>query len=664
MVRLHHFLSIAVYFHLNLPGIKGAVSLPASADLQLNGPIAKAALEETHITNRRDGDSRLHHTLGLVKRLVEDHGDMVNIPERAIYHLLDQIDRLRDQVSGMLPSGSLDSSSSVQPSQSQAGFNGQPTQEQPAPSNTFLGGAFKETSEEEPQGSAEQSSLASTTQGSMEETENQPQGSSGEPGPTSSLEDSTEQTEAPQEPPEQLATSSSPQDPPDKTGTQSQDLPEEPGPTISPQGSTDQTDELQESSQEFGTSTFTQSSTEQNGQQSQSSPREPGPTGSPQDATGTNEQKPQAPSKGPNNSSPALGSTEQTQAQPQESSTEPGPTKSPLNPTEQPETDLQKAPGKLETSTSDQNLTEAAENGPPEMSRQTDTATSPQDSTEQTDSRPQGSSEEPRSTDVTQDSTAQTRGANSGSTGCDAKDQVSGLTPLRRDFNCATDSSAATDTVGRSPSTTTSVNVLGDLGQDDQLFDTTAGVEGSPRSLTIASLIISDSSKQNTRTPVTIVRVKSSPQTTTSASLTSFPNDAEAMEPTSESLTGFLEISQLITTVITSTNTSKSTVTLTTTRTKFLFLPLPSAGTPLGAGEGSAVNMTTTPGLSASDIAVANTPSNNKDTTKTPAAAPQTPSMRLLLRKVPVSNSTADGAPPSGFRTLSKPTRSVGEGNP
>ncbi|KAJ4124967.1 hypothetical protein NW768_009308 [Fusarium equiseti] len=51
---------------------------------------------------------RLHHTLSLVKRLVEDQGDMVEVTEEALQELLDQINRLHDQVNGMMPSGASD----------------------------------------------------------------------------------------------------------------------------------------------------------------------------------------------------------------------------------------------------------------------------------------------------------------------------------------------------------------------------------------------------------------------------------------------------------------------------------------------------------------------------------------------------------------------------
>ncbi|KAG8352066.1 hypothetical protein FVEN_g9791 [Fusarium venenatum] len=68
---------------------------------------------------------RLHHTLSLVKRLVEDQGDMVEVTEEALEELLEQINRLHDQVNGMMPSGAPDSQSSRETG---ASSNGQPGQ--------------------------------------------------------------------------------------------------------------------------------------------------------------------------------------------------------------------------------------------------------------------------------------------------------------------------------------------------------------------------------------------------------------------------------------------------------------------------------------------------------------------------------------------------------
>ncbi|UZP35978.1 hypothetical protein NXS19_003794 [Fusarium pseudograminearum] len=68
---------------------------------------------------------RLHHTLSLVKRLVEDQGDMIEVTEEALEELLSQINRLHDQVNGMMPSGAPDKQPSRETS---ASSNGQPGQ--------------------------------------------------------------------------------------------------------------------------------------------------------------------------------------------------------------------------------------------------------------------------------------------------------------------------------------------------------------------------------------------------------------------------------------------------------------------------------------------------------------------------------------------------------
>ncbi|KAL6921904.1 hypothetical protein ACHAP8_008764 [Fusarium lateritium] len=68
---------------------------------------------------------RLHHTLSLVKRLVEDQGDMVDVTQEALEELLDQINRLHDQVNGMMPSGAPDSQSSRGTDASSNGPTGQ-----------------------------------------------------------------------------------------------------------------------------------------------------------------------------------------------------------------------------------------------------------------------------------------------------------------------------------------------------------------------------------------------------------------------------------------------------------------------------------------------------------------------------------------------------------
>lgn len=86
---------------------------------------------------------RLHHTLSLVKRLVEDQGDMVEVTEEALQELLDQISRLHDQVNGMMPSGASDR----QPSQETGASSGDQSGQLPGGSS---GGSSGDGQPEQP----------------------------------------------------------------------------------------------------------------------------------------------------------------------------------------------------------------------------------------------------------------------------------------------------------------------------------------------------------------------------------------------------------------------------------------------------------------------------------------------------------------------------------
>ncbi|KAJ4267792.1 hypothetical protein NW762_003907 [Fusarium torreyae] len=75
---------------------------------------------------RKPHNSRgLHDTLHVVKRLVEDQGDMVEVTEEALHELLDQINSLQEQVNGMLPSGASDRQPSRETSASSESQSGQ-----------------------------------------------------------------------------------------------------------------------------------------------------------------------------------------------------------------------------------------------------------------------------------------------------------------------------------------------------------------------------------------------------------------------------------------------------------------------------------------------------------------------------------------------------------
>ncbi|KAL6415284.1 putative mucin-5AC [Ilyonectria robusta] len=525
MVRLHHFLTIAVHFPLDLPGVEGSLFLSGVPSLHLSEHTAKSTLEERHVTNRRDGNSPFYQTLSLVRRLVEEREVMVEVPEMELYSLLDQIDVLRDKVTGMLPSDSETSTPTTQPeSQSQSDPAGQSSQEPQTPSSTVVGGAFLETSETESQGPPGQSASVNPAQSSTAEIDEE------------SLDLPEESLDLPEE---------------------SLDSPEESGSASSTQSSTEGSVELTEEPldlpEESATASYTQTSTEQT--------EELGPTSSAQDLIEQIEGVSLDLPKESGSPSSTQGSTEQAEEGFQNSSEEPGPTSSTQNFTAPTEEKLQGTPG---------------------------------------ESNPLSS---------TQDSTEQTEDPSAGVTHCQAARQVSDPNPLRRDYNCATGTSATIDALEQVSSAMTPP-ILSDLNQGVRTSSTMAGAEGSPQITTPASL----------PAPMDVVLGAGS---------------------ASAEQTAFEEFQQFSTTVLTSTNTRESTVTMTTTRTRFLYLPLPSVKTPLGAG--LMTNTTATPNLKIGDTS-------------------ETPSMRTPVMRVLNSNTTADGAPLSGFKTLSKPTTSVGEG--
>lgn len=521
MVRLHYFLTIAVHFPLDLPGVEGSLFLSGVPSLQLGEHAAKSTLEERHVANRRDGNSHFYQTLSLVRRLVEEREVMVEVPEMELYSLLDQIDVLRDKVTGMLPSGSETSTPTNQPeSQSQSDPTGQSSQESQAPSSTVVGGAFLETSETESQGSSGQSGSVNPAQSSTEEIDEESLDSPEESGSARSTQSSTEETDE-----ESLDLTEEPLD-----------LPEESGSASSTQTSTEQTEESLDLPEELGPTSSAQDSIEQTEAGSLDLPEE---SGSPRSTQ---------------------GSTEQAEEGFQNSSEEPGPTSSTQNFTTPTKEKIQGTPG---------------------------------------ESNPLSS---------TQDSTEQTEDPSAGVAHCQVARQVSDLNPLRRDYNCATGTSATTNALEQ-VSLTMTPPILSDVNQDVRTSTTMVGFEGSPQ-ITPPAL----------PAPMDVVLGAGS---------------------TPGGQTAFEKSQQFSTTVLTSTNTRESTVTMTTTRTRFLYLPLPSVKTPLGAG--SRTNTTAAPNPKIGDTS-------------------ETPSMRTPVMRVLNSNTTADGAPLSGFKTLSKPTTSVGEG--
>ncbi|KAH8699557.1 hypothetical protein BGZ61DRAFT_477552 [Ilyonectria robusta] len=325
MVRLHHFLTIAVHFPLDLPGVEGSLFLSGVPSLHLSEHTAKSTLEERHVTNRRDGNSPFYQTLSLVRRLVEEREVMVEVPEMELYSLLDQIDVLRDKVTGMLPSDSETSTPTTQPeSQSQSDPAGQSSQEPQTPSSTVVGGAFLETSETESQGPPGQSASVNPAQSSTaeideesldlpeesldlpEESLDSPEESGSASSTQSSTEGSVELTEEPLDLPEESATASYTQTSTEQT--------EELGPTSSAQDLIEQIEGVSlDLPKESGSPSSTQGSTEQAEEGFQNSSEEPGPTSSTQNFTAPTEEKLQGTPGESNPLSSTQDSTEQTE---------------------------------------------------------------------------------------------------------------------------------------------------------------------------------------------------------------------------------------------------------------------------------------------------------------------------------------------------------------
>ncbi|WKT44706.1 hypothetical protein QSH57_009559 [Fusarium oxysporum f. sp. vasinfectum] len=110
-----------------LPRLKASFRLPG---VVFNEPVARSikVVPFKELPGESHHGHGLHHTLGLVKRLVEDQGDMVEVTEEALQELLDQINKLHEQVNSMMPSGATDKQPTLG-----AGASEQ-SEQQPAPS--------------------------------------------------------------------------------------------------------------------------------------------------------------------------------------------------------------------------------------------------------------------------------------------------------------------------------------------------------------------------------------------------------------------------------------------------------------------------------------------------------------------------------------------------
>ncbi|KAL2687173.1 hypothetical protein Neosp_004726 [[Neocosmospora] mangrovei] len=117
MVRLCTLLCIVP--HLPLPLLHTHAALIPRVDVPAESPGAvstvpatKPPIKVTPFKQPRHGFPKLHRTLGMVKRLVEENGFMVEVSEQDLRDVLDQINKLQDQVSNMFSPDSQNQGSS------------------------------------------------------------------------------------------------------------------------------------------------------------------------------------------------------------------------------------------------------------------------------------------------------------------------------------------------------------------------------------------------------------------------------------------------------------------------------------------------------------------------------------------------------------------------
>ncbi|EXK39362.1 hypothetical protein FOXG_05306 [Fusarium oxysporum f. sp. lycopersici 4287] len=129
-----------------LPRLKASFRLPG---VVFNEPVARSikVVPFKEPPGKSHHGHGLHHTLGLVKRLVEDQGDMVEVTEEALQELLDQINKLHEQVNSMMPSGATDKQPTLGAGASSGGQSGQADQ---LPAGSFDESTGSEQSEQQP----------------------------------------------------------------------------------------------------------------------------------------------------------------------------------------------------------------------------------------------------------------------------------------------------------------------------------------------------------------------------------------------------------------------------------------------------------------------------------------------------------------------------------
>ncbi|KAF5651239.1 hypothetical protein F52700_144 [Fusarium sp. NRRL 52700] len=147
MIRLYILLCLLPCLFLTTPFTTHAALLPRlKASFRLPGvvfnePVARSfkVVPFKELPGESHHGHGLHQTLGLVKRLVEDQGDMVEVTEEALQELLDQINKLHEQVNSMMPSGAADKQPTLGTGASSGGRSGQSDQLPAGSSNESTG---------------------------------------------------------------------------------------------------------------------------------------------------------------------------------------------------------------------------------------------------------------------------------------------------------------------------------------------------------------------------------------------------------------------------------------------------------------------------------------------------------------------------------------------
>ncbi|KAF4501395.1 hypothetical protein FAGAP_2405 [Fusarium agapanthi] len=159
MIRLYILLCLLPCLFLTTPFTHAAILPRLKASFRLPGvvfsePVARSfkVVPFKELPGESHHGHGLHQTIGLVKRLVEDQGDMVEVTEEALQELLDQINKLHEQVNNMMPSGATDKQPTLGTGTSSGGQSGQSDQLPAGSSNESTGG--EQSEEPAPSGKA------------------------------------------------------------------------------------------------------------------------------------------------------------------------------------------------------------------------------------------------------------------------------------------------------------------------------------------------------------------------------------------------------------------------------------------------------------------------------------------------------------------------------